>query len=115
MKIKPSVRIVSRRQFLGGTAIGALDITVLPKHVLGLGTKSPNEKLNIAGIGIGGQGGSDINNMPSENIVVLCDVDWRHASGLFKKFPKARQFKDYRKMLDEIHAEVDGVVVATPD
>ncbi len=115
MKIKPSLRTLSRRQFLGGTAIGALGITILPKHVLGLGTKGPNEKLNIAGIGIGGQGGSDINNMASENIVALCDVDWRHASGLFKKFPKAKQFKDYRKMLDEIHSEVDGVVVATPD
>jgi predicted dehydrogenase len=112
MKIKPSLRTFSRRQFIGGTALG---MTVLPKHVLGLGAVSPNEKLNIAGIGVAGQGGSDLSNLSSENIVALCDVDWRHAAGTFKKFPKAKQFKDYRKMLDEVEKEIDAVIVATPD
>ena len=53
------------------------------------GATSPNEKLNIAGVGIGGQGGNDINQMKSENIVALCDVDSNHAAGMFKQFPQA--------------------------
>src|SRR5262249_13318617 len=71
-------------------------------------------KLNIAGIGVGGQGGSDIGQMTSENIVALCDVDWRHAAGIFKRFPDAKQHKDHRKMLEE-QKDIDAVVVGTPD
>ena len=78
-------------------------------------TYAANEKLNIAAIGVGGQGAGDIDQLKSQNILALCDVDWRHAAGTFKKFPAARQFKDYRKMLDEIHREIDAVIVATPD
>ena len=88
---------------------------VLPGAVLGLnGATSPNEKLNVAGIGIGGQGGDDLGHMEAENIVALCDVDKNHAAHIFKKYSKAKQFTDYRKMLDEMK-EIDGVVVATPD
>src|SRR5687768_9185332 len=115
MKIKPSIRALSRRQFLRGTAAGTLGITVLPRHVLGLGATSPNEKLNIAAIGCAGKGGDDINGVASENIVALCDVDWRHAAGTFKKFPNAKRYKDYRRMLDEVGKAIDAVVVATPD
>src|SRR5262249_25773560 len=71
-------------------------------------------KLNIAGIGVGGQGGSDIGQMTSENIVALCDVDWRHAAGIFKRFPDAQKHKEYRKMLEE-QKDIDAVVVGTPD
>lgn len=95
--------------------MGVLGFTFLPGHVLGLrGAASPNEKLNIAAIGCAGQGGSDINGVASENIVALCDVDWNHAAGTFKKFPKAKQYKDFRKMLDE-EKNIDAVIVATPD
>lgn len=88
---------------------------VLPGAVLGLrGATSPNSKLNIAGIGVGGQGAHDISQMAAENVVALCDVDKRHAAGSFKKFAKAKQYTDYRKMLDEVK-EIDAVVVATPD
>ncbi|MGB9602671.1 MAG: Gfo/Idh/MocA family protein, partial [Limisphaerales bacterium] len=88
---------------------------VVPGAVLGLnGATSPNEKLNIAGIGIGGQGRSDLNNMNTENIVALCDVDWSYAAGTFKQYPNAKKYKDYRKMLDE-QKDIDAVVVATPD
>jgi len=115
MKTKQSIQAVSRRQFIGGAAIGTLGFTFLPGHVLGLrGAQSPNEKLNIAAIGCGGQGAGDINNLASENIVALCDVDWRHAAGTFKKFPNAKQYKDFRKMFDD-EKNFDAVLVATPD
>src|SRR4051794_25942879 len=114
MKTKPSLQAPSRRQFLGGTAIGALGITVLPRHVLGLGTKSPNEKLNIAAIGAAGKGADDIAGVSSENLVALCDVDWRHAANTFKKFPNAKHYKDFRKMLDK-RREIEGGRVEFPD
>lgn len=108
-------RIFTRREFLGATALSAAAFTVLPGHVLGLkGATSPNEKLNLAGVGIGGQGASDLSNMETENIVALCDVDSRHAAHVFKRYPKARQHRDFRKMLEE-QKEIDGIVVATPD
>ena len=105
---------LTRRSFLEkSSAVFAL--TYLPGHVLGLnGQTPPSEKLNIAGIGIAGQGAGDIGNVKDQNIVALCDVDWAHAAGTFKAYPKAKQFKDYRKMLDEVK-EIDAVIVATPD
>lgn len=106
---------ISRRRFLLGTAAGVATFQVLPGHVLGLnGATSPNEKLNLAGVGVGGQGGQDINQLKSENIVALCDVDSNHAAGLFKQFPQAKIYKDFREMLDK-EKGIDGVVVGTPD
>jgi len=88
---------------------------VVPSRVLGRdGNKPPSEKLNLAGIGIGGQGAHDLNELSSENIVALCDVDAAHAANTFKKYPKAKIYKDYRKMLEQ-QKDIDGVVVATPD
>lgn len=112
---QPRKNELSRRQFMGGTAIASAAFLVVPGRVLGLGgSKPPSEKLNLAGIGIGGQGGHDLDQMTSENIVALCDVDWAHAAHTFKKFPNAKQYKDYRKMLDE-QKDIDAVVVGTPD
>ncbi|MCL5098116.1 MAG: Gfo/Idh/MocA family oxidoreductase [Candidatus Omnitrophica bacterium] len=115
MKNEPHPNHLSRRQFVRGATAVTAAFSVVPGHVLGLnGATPPSEKLNIAGIGVGGQGGSDINNVSSENIVALCDVDWQHAAGIFGHYPNARKWKDYRKMLDE-QKEIDAVVVATPD
>ena len=106
---------LSRRQFLGATTIASAAFSVVPGGVLGLnGAASPNQKLNIAGIGIAGQGGQDLNQFKNENIVALCDVDWAHAAGTFKQFPNAKKYKDFRKMLEE-QKDIDAVVVATPD
>jgi predicted dehydrogenase len=74
----------------------------------------PNEKLNIAGIGIGGQGASDLEELGSENIVALCDVDAAYAGRTFERYPKAKRYTDYRKMLDD-EKGIDAVVIATPD
>ena len=87
----------------------------LPAHVLGrAGETSPNNKLNIAGIGVGGQGGHDVDQLSSENIVALCDVDEAHAARVFKKYPNAKRYKDFRQMLDQDNS-IDAVVVGTPD
>jgi predicted dehydrogenase len=106
---------LTRRQFLRGAALSATAFMVVPGSVLGLrGATSPNGKLNLAGIGIGGQGAHDLGQMESENIVALCDVDKNYAGRIFKKYSKAQQFTDYRQMLDQMK-DLDGVVVATPD
>ncbi|MHC4544488.1 MAG: Gfo/Idh/MocA family protein [Planctomycetota bacterium] len=106
---------ISRRGFMSGAAAVAA-FTIVHRGVLGgSGNTAPSEKLNIAGIGVGGQGGGDIGNVSSENIVALCDVDDRRAAGTFNKFPKAKKYKDFRKMLDKEDKNIDAVVVATPD
>ena len=106
---------LTRRQFLRGTAFSTAAFMVAPGGVLGLrGAASPNQKLNLAGIGLGGQGAHDLSQMEGENIVALCDVDRNHAGRIFKKYSKAKQFTDYRQMLDEMK-DIDGVVIATPD
>jgi predicted dehydrogenase len=110
---------MTRRQFAGGLAASAAGFAVVPAAVLGLrGQTPPNSRLNIAGVGVAGQGRSDLDSImresPGENIVALCDVDWGHAANTFKKYPEAKQFEDYRKMLDEVK-DIDALVVATPD
>jgi hypothetical protein len=106
---------LSRRNFMSSAAAAAA-FTIVPRNVLGgAGNTSPSEKLNIAGIGVAGRGAGDIGEVSSENIVALCDVDFRHAAGTFKEYPKARQYRDFRKMLDKENKNIDAVVVATPD
>jgi len=110
---KPS-RKVPRRQFLR-TAGTVAAVMVVPRHVLGGADQPPpSEKLNIAGVGIGGQGGWDIEQVAGENIVALCDVDWGYAAHTFDKHPKAAKHKDFREMLDK-EKGIDAVVVGTPD
>jgi len=105
---------ITRRDFLGGTAAAAA-FTIVPRHVLGgAGHKSANEKLNIAGIGVGGKGFSDMQSVQSENIVALCDVDQVHAKHAFEAFPQAKVYTDYRVMLEK-QKDIDAVIIATPD
>jgi predicted dehydrogenase len=89
--------------------------TIVPRHVLGgAGNTPPSEKLNIAGIGIGGQGADDLSQMESENIVALCDVDEEYAAETFARYPNAKKYRDFRKMLEK-EKNIDAVLVATPD
>lgn len=106
----------NRRRFLHQTASAAALFTVVPRHVLGTEeTPAANDKLNIAGIGVGGQGGADIHEMRNENIVALCDVDSQYSAKTFEKYPSAKQYVDYRRLLDEMDKEIDAVVIGTPD
>ena len=109
---------LSRRDFLKASTVAATAFTIVPGHVLGLnGATPPSERVRIAGIGIGGQGAHDLGqfrNLPVD-VVGLCDVDWARGAGSFNAFPKAKKYKDYRKMLDEMDKEIDAVIVATPD
>lgn len=137
-------REISRRQFLAGTAAAAAAtitsacskqeaFTIVPRHVLGgAGYTAPSDKLNIAGIGVGGMGKTNLANMTElerdtegkflpvdenksdVNIVALCDVDHNKAAETFGLFPKAKRYYDFRKMLDK-QKDIDAVLVATPD
>lgn len=107
---------ISRRKFIGTTAATAAGFTILPSNVIaGLGHKAPSDKLNIVGIGVGGKGFTNLKNMESENIVALCDVDWKYSKKVFDYWPKAKRYKDWREMYDEMHASFDAVVIATAD
>ncbi len=106
---------VDRRAFLGTTAALTAGVMILPGRVLGRGgEKPPSEKLNIATIGAGGRAADDIDALKSENIVALCDVDDNNAAETYRKFPKARRYKDFRVMLEK-EKGIDAVLVATPD
>jgi predicted dehydrogenase len=110
-----SANHVSRRDFLHATCASGV-FAFLPSRVLGRDGPSPNAKLNIAGIGIGGQGAWDLEQVAGlgENIVALCDVDSDYAAKTFKKYPQAKRYTDFRQMLDK-EKSIDAVVVATPD
>ena len=107
----------TRRQFLRATGTVAAGFMIVPRHVIaGSGQTPPSDRVNVAGIGVGGQGESDINEISKgSNIVALCDVDSNRAGNSFKKFPDAKQYRDFRKMLDDQHKNIDAVLVATPD
>ena len=108
--------IKSRRDFLKKTGLVTAAFTILPGRVIsGPGKIAPSDKLNIAGIGIGGKGHVNLKGMDTENIVALCDVDWRYADTCFKEFPGARKYWDWRKMFDEMGSSIDGIMVATAD
>ncbi len=109
---------LTRRAFIAAATTSALlmskrvyavnDAKVVPRKI------SPNEKLNVAGIGCGGKGRADLRACANENIVALCDIDWVRAGEVFEALPNAKRYKDYRNMLEEM-PEIDAVTVTTPD
>lgn len=106
---------ISRREAIGRVTLAGVGFWVSGTRGIGAESRSPNEKLNIAGIGVGGRGAADVNGAAIENIVALCDVDEKRAGGTFKKFPNAKNYSDFRKMLDEMEKQIDAVVIGTPD
>jgi predicted dehydrogenase len=108
----------SRRQFIRNTAIVGSGFFIVPRHVLGRGFVAPSDKLNIAGIGAGGKGASDLAEFaksPFVNIVAMCDVDDRQAEASRKKFSKASYYKDFREMLAKEKNNIDACSISTPD
>ncbi|WP_375586025.1 Gfo/Idh/MocA family protein [Cyclobacterium xiamenense] len=107
-----------RRSFIKNAAI-ASSIIFVPRHVLGgVGYTAPSDQLNLAAIGAGGKGASDIKNASvngRERVVALCDVDFSgSASRSVENFPNAKRYSDYREMLDK-EKDIDAVTISTPD
>ena len=115
--MKPVRSTLTRRDFLRAASASVAAFSLVPRHVVAAsGNTPPSERINIAGIGVGGQGAGDIGAVANgNNLVALCDVDTRHSAETFKKFPDAKQYRDFRKMFDEMEKQIDAVVVATPD
>ncbi|MEO6229244.1 MAG: Gfo/Idh/MocA family oxidoreductase [Ferruginibacter sp.] len=108
----------SRRNFIKTGAMAAAGFMIVPRHVLGWGFVAPSDKLNIASVGAGGKGQSDIANFfnsGNANIISLCDVDDRAAAKSKADFPKASYYKDFREMLDKEGKNIDAVSVSVPD
>ncbi|MCC6694745.1 MAG: Gfo/Idh/MocA family oxidoreductase [Candidatus Hydrogenedentes bacterium] len=102
---------MSRRGFLSRSALAgaaALGVARVAR------AQASVEKLNIAAVGIGGMGSSNLRNLAGENIVALCDVDSTYAAKAFEAFPEAKRYKDYREML-AAQNDIDAVLIATPD
>ena len=114
---------MTRRAFLAAATSSALlagcatgrpnTAKVVPRKI------SPNARLNIACIGVGGKGRDDTLSCAAEkelaNVVALCDVDDKNAEEAFYRLPDAKRYRDYRKMLEEMDKEIDAVTVTTPD
>jgi len=116
MEENKKTKKMSRREFVGLSATAVAGFTIVPSYVVsGLGHTAPSDKLNIAGIGVGGKGFSNLKGMESQNIVAICDVDWKYANRVAKYFPKAKKYWDWRKMYDEIGKSIDAVMIATAD
>jgi len=102
----------SRRSAVVGTAAAAM---IVPRHVLGgSGYQAPSDRVRIAGVGVGGMGRRYLDGCSSEAIVALCDVDHTFAAKVFRKYPSAKTYKDWR-VLFERESDFDAVIVATPD
>ncbi len=108
----------NRRDFLKKATVAAGGFFIVPRHVLGKGFIAPSDKLNLAAVGSGGKGQSDIINSwnsDANNVVSLCDVDWARAKTAIDKFPKATKYRDFREMLDKEGKNIDAITVSTPD
>ena len=105
------MKYFSRRMFLKSATAATAGVIILPNLL----SCSSSSKLNIALIGAGGRGEDNWEKLMNENIMAIADVDDNRAVTAFKTFPKAKRYRDFRKMLDEMHNEIDAVVVSTPD
>lgn len=112
-------RSVDRREFLkkaliAGTAVPAFSSALtLPSLAAANKSKSPNEKLNLATIGVAARAYANITGTKSENFVALCDIDAQRLEKASREFPHADTYDDYRNALDR--DDLDGVLVSTPD
>jgi len=108
---------LSRRSFLAASAAAAA-FTIPATRVFGQAVSAPpSGQFRFAKIACGGMGGGDLNSTASNGgtVVGLCDVDPKRAEKAYQQYPDVPKFTDYRKMLDKLEKEIDGVVISTPD
>ena len=107
---------LNRRSFLSQSATAAAGLLILPSSRMAFAYDA-NSKLNIAGIGVGGQGRGSLDAFASmgNNLVAFCDVDSKRAGDIYQKHPGAKRYQDFRKMFDEMEKQIDAVLIATPD
>lgn len=107
---------LTRRSFLRNSTVAGTGLLILGDSRLAFGAEA-NSKLNVAAIGVSGQGRGNVDNVANlgQNIVALCDVDQKHAADTFKKYPQARTHHDFRRMFDDMDKQIDAVIVSTPD
>lgn len=115
MKIKKEKTSISRRKFLVNSSLAFSAFSIVPRYVLGgPGFVPPSDLLNMGGVGVGGKGFVDVKGVSTENIIALCDVDDVRATDSYKAHPKARKYRDFRKMLDK-EKDLDAITISTPD
>jgi predicted dehydrogenase len=108
-------RRTSRRNFIKASAAGGVGFWVAG-GVQAAPSKSALETVNFASVGVGGKGTSDSNDAAKHgNMVAICDIDENNLNKAASKWPKAKKFFDYRKMLEEMSDSIDAVTVSTPD
>ncbi len=101
----------SRRSFMKSASAAAAGAIFIPNMI----SCSPNNRLNIAVIGVGGRGHASWSQVPVESIVAMCDVDDRMSAKAYEACPNAKKYKDFRLMFDEMANDIDAVIIATPD
>lgn len=111
-----STGALSRRRMLQSSlATAAAGWFVAPGISGDAAERSPNERLNIACVGVGGRGAANVSAVSKHNLVAFCDVDQQRAARTYQKFPDVRRFIDFRVMLDRLENAIDAVVISTPD
>ena len=108
----------SRRQFVKNSALTAGLFYIVPSHVVAKGHIRPSDQLNLAAIGAGGKGSSDIRNAwnnGANRVVALCDIDKNRCKGTMEQFADAKYYADFRKMLEEMKDDIDAVTISAPD
>jgi predicted dehydrogenase len=109
---------LNRRNFLRKSAAGTATagLMIVPRYVLGgPGHLPPSEKLNLAGIGVGNRGWTVIRQMEAHNIVALCDVDAKYLDKAADRYPNARKYNDFRRLIDWEEKNIDAVTVCSTD
>jgi len=109
----PRIRKVSRRSFARLVAAAGTGFHV--SHAAAARSANPSDLLDIAVVGIGGQGAANLKAVAGHTIVALCDVDERRAGKAFATHGRARRFADFRIMFDEMEKGIDAVAISTPD
>ena len=116
--MKKNLKNITRRSFVGKSGMAFTGLTILPSFILGgKNHPSPSDKLNIAGIGVGGIGNGQLKACASAGfqIAALCDVDDLYARKTYDFFPQARRYRDFRELLATEGNKIDAVYCGTPD